>query len=108
MSPLSIWIALVGLTAATFITRAGFLLLGDRVSLPGWLERALRYAPACALAAIVVPELVYAQGRLNLSFENFRLLAACAAAAYFTFTRQLLGTILVGMAVYTALRLWAP
>ena len=108
MSAWLIWLAIVGLTAATFITRAGFLLLGDRVSLPGWLERALRYAPACALAAIVVPELVYAQGRLFLSFENFRLLAAVAAAAYFVFTRQLLGTILAGMAVYTVLRLLVP
>ncbi len=107
MSAVWIWVAIAGLTLATIVTRAGFLLLGDRISLPTWLERALRYAPACALAAIVVPELVYAKGVLDLSIDNFRLIAAVVAGAYFAYARNLLGTIILGMVVYTALRLLA-
>lgn len=107
MEPIWVWVTIMGLTAATVVTRAGFLLLGDRVSLPTWLERALRYAPACALAAIVVPELVHAKGVLQISFANHRLIAACVATVFFAYTRNLLWTIVVGMGAFTALRLLA-
>lgn len=105
MEAIWVWVTIVGLTAATFITRSGFLLLGDRVNLPARVERALRYAPACALVAIVLPELVYSKGQLQLGFENFRLLAALAAGAFFYFKRDLLLTIIFGMVVFTGLRL---
>jgi len=40
---------LIGL--ATLLPRASFIVLGNRFSLPPTLQRALRYAPAAALAA---------------------------------------------------------
>lgn len=48
--------ALIGL--ATTLPRASFIVLGERASLPDVVQRALRYAPAAALAAIVVPDVV--------------------------------------------------
>ena len=105
MEPIWVWVTIAGLTLATIVTRAGFLLAGDRVRLPARVERALRYAPACALVAIVVPELVYTHGTLDLALSNFRLIAATAAAAFFLMRRDLLWTIVFGMAVFTALRL---
>lgn len=99
------WAAIVLVTLTTFITRSGLLLLGERVRLPRVVDQALAYAPACALAAIVVPDLVLAGGELRLGPGNLRLVAALAAAGVFAATRSLVGTIAAGMAVYTALRL---
>lgn len=100
-----VWLVVAGLTATTVLTRAGLLLLGERLPLPSRVQRALRYAPACALAAIVAPDLLLEGARLNLSFANYRLLAALAGTLVFLRTRSTLGTIAAGMAVFTILRL---
>jgi branched-subunit amino acid transport protein len=105
MEALWIWVTLGLLTLATVLTRATLLLFGENVPLPPAVERALRYAPACALAAIIVPDLVFSQGRPDLSLENYRLLAAAVASLFFIITRNMLWTIVVGMAVFTLLRL---
>lgn len=105
MSEAWTWVAIVLVTLTTFITRSGLLLLGERVRLPAAVDQALAYAPACALAAIVVPDLVLSGGELRLEAGNLRLVAAIVAAGVFAATRSLVGTIAAGMAVYTALRL---
>jgi branched-subunit amino acid transport protein len=104
MNEVWIWVTLGLLTLATLITRASLLLLGQSVQLPSAIEKALRYAPACALAAIVVPDLVFSKGQLHLSLDNYRLLAATAAGVFFIMTRNMLWTIDVGMSVFTLLR----
>jgi branched-subunit amino acid transport protein len=106
MDELWIWVTLVLLTLATLLTRAGLLLFGKNVQLPATVEKALRYAPACALAAIVVPDVLISKDQLNLSGDNYRLLAATAAGIFFVMTRNMLWTIVVGMGVFTLLRLW--
>lgn len=105
MSELAIWITIIGLTGVTLLTRAGFLLLPQRYALPPRLQRALRYAPACALIAIVVPDLMTSHGALALSFSNIRLLAALIAVPVFLVTRNMLATIAAGMLALTVLRL---
>lgn len=105
MSAFNIWLTIVLLTVATVVTRSAFFLLGDRVKLPSKVQHALRYAPAAALAAIVAPDLVSSGGALTLTWLNPKLLAAIGATAFFLSTRHLLGTIVVGMGLYTILRL---
>ena len=105
MTDFWVWVTLGLLTLATLITRASLLLFGERVQLPTAVEKALRYAPACALAAIVVPDLVFSKGQLNLSLDNYRLLAATVAGVFFVMTRNMLWTIVFGMGVFTLLRL---
>jgi len=41
-----------------------------------------------------------------LSYTNPQLVAAMIASAFFLYTRSMFGTILLGMAVFTALRLY--
>lgn len=106
MSDVWVWITIVGLTGATIVTRAALFVLGDRVQLPTRLERALRYAPACALTAILVPDLAFTAHGLDVSLHNLRMLAAIASAAFFVVTRDMLWTIVFGMVVFTALRLF--
>ncbi len=105
MSSTEIWITIGLLALATVLARSCFFLLGHAVKLPERLQHALRYAPAAAMAAIIAPDLLLTGGAVNLSWHNPRLLAAVGAAAFFLGTRHLLGTILFGMALYTALRL---
>ncbi len=107
MSHWQIWIALVGMAVVTIVTRALFLMAGEHVSLPDRLQRALRYAPAAALAAIILPDLMTWQGHFTVGLENYKLIAGVAAGLFYLVTRKMLGMIAVGMAVYTALRLLA-
>ena len=69
----TIWPILIAIGLATTLPRASFIVLGNRVVLPPVLQRALRYAPAAALAAIVGPDLVVLQG--NIAPANPKLLA---------------------------------
>ena len=99
---------LVGLlTLATFLTRSFFFLLRGAANMPEWLQHGLRYAPAAALAAILAPDLLLSGGAMLLPWANFKLLSAFAAGLFFIFSRHLLGTLVVGMACFTALRLLA-
>lgn len=104
MSAADVWLTIILLTVATILTRSSFFFLGHAVKLPPKVQHALRYAPAAALAAIVVPDLVVANGALQLTWMNPKLLAGVGAAAFFLATRHLLGTIVVGMAAYSLLR----
>ncbi len=105
MSDLEIWLTIIFLTLATFITRSGFWLVGDKVNLPDWVQQALRYAPACALAAIIFPEILLNGAHFNTSLENPKLWAAILASAFFLVRKNMLQTIFFGMAVFTYLRL---
>ena len=106
MSEANIWIVIGLLMLATIITRGSLFLLGHAVKLPPKLMHALRYAPAAALAAIVAPDLLLQGGALNLSWTNPKLMAGIVAAVFFLGTRHLLGTLVVGMAAFSLLRIF--
>ena len=106
LSVAAIWAAIIGVTLTALVTRMSFLVLGERARLPERLEGVLRYAPACALAAIVVPDLLTSGGQLQLDWHNQRLVAGLCAAGVFLTTRSILWTIVIGMGLFTASRLW--
>ncbi|MNT90586.1 Branched-chain amino acid transport protein (AzlD) [compost metagenome] len=90
----------------TVVTRALFLMAGEHVTVPDRLQRALRYAPAAALAAIILPDLMTWQGHFTVALSNYKLVAGVAATLFYLLTRKMVGMIVVGMAVYTGLRLF--
>jgi branched-subunit amino acid transport protein len=94
----------VGMVLATFMTRAALLLAGQRFKLSSRVEAALRFAPVCALAVLIVPEVVLQAGSVDLSLANPRLLGALAATAFLSWKRSMVGCIFVGMLVVTASR----
>ena len=98
-------LAILGLALVTVLARGFFVLTRRELPLPGWVERGLRYAPLAALSAVVVPEIVMAQGHLVDTWRDARLFAAAAAIGWFAWRRGMLGVIVVGMAVFLALRL---
>ncbi|WP_454734824.1 AzlD domain-containing protein [Cupriavidus necator] len=106
MSHGEIWIAIAGMGVVTVVTRALFLMAGEHVTVPDRLQRALRYAPAAALAAIILPDLMTWQGHFTVALSNYKLVAGVAATLFYLLTRKMVGMIAVGMAVYTTLRLF--
>lgn len=99
-------LAIVGMTLVTVVTRGFFMIAQRELPIPPWLREALRYAPLAALVAVCVPAVLLADdGHLIHTWKDARLLSALAAAAWFAFRRDILGTILVGSAVLLALHL---
>jgi branched-subunit amino acid transport protein len=108
MSQAQIAVVIAGLALSTFVTRTSFLLAGARFRLGHRVEVALRYAPVCTLAAIIVPDiLMHAPGsHLDLSLDNPRLIGAMAAALWLCGSRNLIGCLGSGMAAYSLARLY--
>jgi len=99
-----VWWAILGITFATFLSRSSLHLVGNRLQVPPTLESALRYAPACALAAILVPDLVFVDGQLNLSLDNPRWLAGIVSSVIFAANRSMIASVSGGMAVFWLIR----
>jgi branched-subunit amino acid transport protein len=107
MNSTDLWTLLViaGLGVVTVVTRSFFFLSNKPWHLPHWAQRGLQYAPIAALSAVVVPEIVMSQGQLITTWQDARLFAAAAGALIYFATRNVLLTILGGMAVYLPLHL---
>ena len=98
-------LVIVGLALVTVISR-GFFFISDRDwQLPHWAQRGLQYAPMAALSAVVVPEVVMAHGQLVTGLDNARLWAAAVGVAVYYWRRDVLQTIVFGMAVYLPLHI---
>lgn len=107
MSDLEIWIVIGALVLATATARSSLWLIGHHINIPKRVQDLLRYAPACALAAIIGPDLVLSPaGQVVLDLSNIKLLSGIAATLYYLLRRNMLETIIFGMACFTALRVW--
>ena len=102
-------LTLLGLGAVTLLTRCFFFILNRELPFPPWAQRGLQYAPIAALAAVVVPEVMVSHGALITTWQDARLYGAAAGVAYYAYRRgqgqAVLGTIVVGMAVYLPLHI---
>ena len=100
---------LLGLGAVTLLTRCFFFILDRELPFPAWAQRGLQYAPIAALAAVVVPEVLVSHGAFITTWQDARLYGAAAGVAFYLARRgqgqAVLGTIVVGMAVYLPLRI---
>ena len=105
MADWEIWVVIGALAVATAATRSSFWVVGQHVTIPKRVQEMLRYAPACALAAIVAPDLVLADGHAVLDLSNLKLVSGIVATIFYLLRRNMLQTIIFGMAFYTTLRL---
>lgn len=98
----SLWLIFILIGLATTLPRASFIVLGSRVALPSVLQRALRYAPAAALAAIVAPDVLVVGGQVEVF--NPKLAAAGVAVAAAGLSRNPWLPFIAGMGVLLGLR----
>lgn len=102
-----IWtvLTIIAMALITSITRSFFFLSSKPWQLPRWAERGLAFAPIAALAAVVIPEVTMLNGSLITTWQDARIYGAVAGAAYFFWRKGVLGTIVMGMAVFMPLRI---
>ena len=103
-------LTIVGMAAVTYLPRLLPLLLltrGQAASsgLSPWVEAWLRYVPAAVLAAMLLPGLFVAGGRLSLRLDNLYLWAAIPTLLIAWKTRSLVGAVLAGMVIVALGRL---
>ena len=96
---------IIGLSLVTVVARSFFFLSNQEWQLPHWAQRGLQYAPIAALSAVVIPEIVMSQGALIATWQDARLFAAAAGVLVYFTKRDVLLTIIGGMAVYLPLHL---
>ena len=94
-----------GLACVTVIARSFFFISSKPWSLPHWAQRGLQYAPIAALSAVVLPEVVMSQGHLVSTLADARIFGALVGALAYWWRRDVLVTIMAGMAVYLPLHL---
>lgn len=99
---------IAGMAAVTMTTRIPVLMLLSRRKLPEGLTRALRYVPPAVLAAIILPIAVLRDGQLYLALNNATLVASFFAVLISWRTKNLLLTIVLGMAILLVWRLVFP
>ena len=97
MNGWAIWLVIAGMAVGTIVNRAGLIMLAGRFDLPPSVQASLRFAPAAALAAIVVPELFVQHGQVDLSLHNVKLFAGLAGFALAMLTRNTTLSIVAGM-----------
>jgi branched-subunit amino acid transport protein len=104
-----VWIAIFGLAGVTFLTRTFFMLLGAKIPLSDGLQRAIRYAPAAALVAIIVPEILPFDPFAPIQSFDFlspKMWGGVVGVGVFLISRSVLPTIFAGLLVFSLLRLY--
>jgi branched-subunit amino acid transport protein len=95
----NIWLVMLIGGLITFGMRFSLIYLFGRFQVPETMRRALHYVPPAVLSAIVFPELLLQDGMLNLSLDNFRLMAGLVAVMVAWFSKNTLLTIIQGWSV---------
>ena len=101
---MNIWLVMLIAGLLTFATRLSFIFLLDRIRVPDWFRRGLRFVPLAVLSAIILPELTSPNGDLFLSWRNPQLLAGMVAILVAWRTKNVILTIMAGMAALLVLR----
>ena len=94
---MSLWLVILFAGLLTFGARFSFILLLDRIKVPAWFRRGLRFVPPAVLSALILPELVTRNATMDISFRNPQLYAGTLAVLVAWRTKNVLLTIITGM-----------
>ncbi len=101
---MNLWLVILLAGLLTYGTRLSFILLLERIRVPDWFRRGLRFVPAAVLSAIILPELATYNTALDFSLRNPQLYAGALAILVAWRTKNVLLTILAGMAALLLIR----
>ncbi len=93
-----IWIVIVVCAIITFLIRVSFIAVFGKKEIPIWLQRALKYVPPSVLSVIACQSILFQGNHLDISLNNTRLIAGIIAAFVAWWTKNILITIIAGMA----------
>lgn len=101
-SATQIWVIIVLMGIGTFIIRFSFLGAFGRITLPPFVMRLLRYTPVAILPGLVAPLVLWPDatgGEPDLA----RLIAAFVALVFGLYFKNILASIIAGMATLLVL-----
>lgn len=98
------WIIVPILGLGTYLIRLSFILLMERIPLPGAAHRMLRFIPASVLPALVLPAVLFGKTGITPLADPARTGAALIAMLVAWKTRNTLATIGAGMAALWTLQ----
>jgi len=104
MSAFDELLVILGMMIVTFGVRYPVLVLAGRINMRPRFIQALGFVPVAVLSAITLPMMLAPDKSLFISVDNDYLVAGVAAIVFVAFTRHLLLTIVLGMALFMALR----
>ena len=102
------WLTVIFAGLATLGIRASFIVLPPDAKIPPWLLASVKYVAAAVLPALIVPDVLFRDVPPGELFNVYRVAAASIAAAYALKTRNIFGTLLVGMVALWLLTWWGP
>ena len=94
---MNLWLVVLGMGVITYAIRLVMIIGSGQFTLNPRVQRALRFAPAAVLSAIILPEMFQPAGQLDISLGNERLLAGLVAIVVAWFTQNMVWTVLAGM-----------
>ncbi|MDA3935981.1 MAG: AzlD domain-containing protein [Actinomycetota bacterium] len=97
MSRESYWLVLIVVGTGTVLMRSLPIVLHGKGSMPKLIGRLLRHVPASALAALVVPSVLYSTATGSHVFDPARLGAGVIALVVALRTRNVIATLGAGM-----------
>ena len=98
MTPARAWTLIIGMGVITYLLRVSMIALFGRRDVPPVVLRGLRYVPAAVFSALLAPAVVRPEGRLWISAGNPYLLAGLLAVAVAWRSKNMLLTLVLGMA----------
>ena len=94
---MSVWLAILGVAASTFLLRASFIVFADPHRFPRRFRQALAFVPPAVLAAIVAPGLLLTAGGFDMTGANPRWIAGLLAIVACARWRNVMAGIATGM-----------
>ncbi|MDE2428513.1 MAG: AzlD domain-containing protein [Burkholderiales bacterium] len=92
---------IVGMSVITVLIKALFFVLGDRLTFPSWLNRALSFVPVTVLTAIITPMILAPHGQgLELHWKNPQLFASLIAVIVCLVSKKQMLTIGAGLLAF--------
>jgi branched-subunit amino acid transport protein len=92
-----------GMAAVTYFIRIIIFPVSSRMAFPNAIERALKYVPPAVLTAIIFPAVLMPSGtKLDITLSNAHMMGAIIAGCVGWFSKNLLLTIVCGMAGFWA------
>lgn len=104
---MNVWLLILLAGLVTFLTRLSFIALLDRIAMPAWFQRSLRFVPVAVLSAIILPELANGNGEPGNPVVYWQLFSGALAVLVAWRTKNVTWTIVAGMAALLVLQaLW--
>ena len=108
MNGMSAWLTIIVCGMVTLAIRASFIILPPDTKVPTWLTGSLKYVAAAVLPALIVPDVLFRDLAAGDSLNIYRIIAALIASAFALKTKNIFGTMIVGMAALWLLKWWSP